>query len=128
MFLRSEKGYDKTDGRCHICHRKVFWSKYGFVNLRGAWEVDHSNPRANGGSDRLSNLFPACISCNRSKGSKSTRTQRAKHGFTKAPESKKTKEERRERQSIWILVFVILVFLCFNCLNNINKNKKQVLE
>ncbi len=69
--------YDKTDGRCHICREKLSWSNYGEPGNSGAWEVDHSNPRVNCGTDRLTNLYAACIPCNRSKGSKSTRSQRA---------------------------------------------------
>jgi hypothetical protein len=66
----------------------VVWANYGRLDLRGAWEVEHSIPRAKGGSDRLTNLYPACIGCNRAKGSKSTRSARAKHGKVRAPLSR----------------------------------------
>lgn len=49
---------DKTSSRCHICWKKVAWKNYGIVGARMAWEVDHSNPRARGGSDRTSNKQP----------------------------------------------------------------------
>jgi len=70
--------YDKNDGYCHICGKKLAFTNYGIVGARGAWEVDHSVPRSRGGSNLMRNLLPACISCNRSKGDSSTRTARAR--------------------------------------------------
>ena len=60
--------YDKTDGRCHYCGKKICWKNYGAPGERGAWEVDHSNPRTLGGTDRMSNLWAACVERNRDKG------------------------------------------------------------
>jgi 5-methylcytosine-specific restriction endonuclease McrA len=77
--------YDRTCGRCHICTKKLAFKNYGAFGELGAWEVEHSNPRANGGTHRQNNLYAACISCNRSKGKSSTRSARARHGRTKAP-------------------------------------------
>lgn len=59
--------YDKTNGYCYYCGKKPSWKNYGVVGERGAWEVDHSNPKAQGGTDYFRNLVPSCISCNRSK-------------------------------------------------------------
>lgn len=84
--------FRKTDGRCHICWKRLSLSSYG--RPRG-WEVEHSNPRCNGGTDRLSNLFPAHTTCNREKGTKTTRTARSWNGRTKAPISRARKEEIR---------------------------------
>ncbi len=85
--------YDRTTGYCHICHKRLAFKNYGSAGARGAWEVEHSKPRAKGGSNYLKNLYPACISCNRSKGKKSNQSVRAKHGFRRAPLSK----ERRKK-------------------------------
>ena len=68
--------YDKTDGYCNICDGKLAWRNYGYFGARGGWEVDHSNPTSRGGTDYLRNLFPAHISCNRSKGDLTTREAR----------------------------------------------------
>jgi hypothetical protein len=87
--------FERTDGRCHICGRKLCFSNYGQFWRRGDWEVEHSKPRCNGGSDRLCNLYAAHISCNREKGAMATRTVRAWNGRTKAPLSKQRKEEVR---------------------------------
>jgi hypothetical protein len=54
---------------------------------RGAWEIEHSIPRACGGSDRMNNLYAACISCNRAKGARTTRSMRLRRGLTRAPMS-----------------------------------------
>ena len=60
--------YDKTDGYCRYCGKKIAWKNYGQRDERGAWEVDHSVPKALGGTDYFHNLWPACIECNRMKG------------------------------------------------------------
>jgi 5-methylcytosine-specific restriction endonuclease McrA len=77
--------YDRTSGYCHICHKKLAFKNYGLCGKRGAWEIEHSNPKANGGTNRLNNLYAACIPCNRSKGANTTRSARARHGKTCAP-------------------------------------------
>lgn len=38
-------------------------------------EIDHSRPKARGGSDHMNNLMPSCQSCNREKGSRLTTGQ-----------------------------------------------------
>jgi 5-methylcytosine-specific restriction endonuclease McrA len=85
--------FDRTDGHCHLCGRKMYFSNYAQYGQRGAWEVEHSNARCNGGSDRLCNLYAAHISCNREKGAVTTRTARAWNGRTKAPPSREKKEQ-----------------------------------
>ena len=85
--------YDRTRGYCHLCNKKLAFKNYGKSGGKAAWEIDHSNPKANGGSDRLNNLYAACISCNRSKQHSSTRTARAQNGRTRAPLS----AEKRKR-------------------------------
>lgn len=62
--------YDRTDGYCRYCEKKLSRINYASPGYRGAWEVDHSVPLALGGSDYLSNLWPACIECNRDKGTR----------------------------------------------------------
>lgn len=87
--------YDRTSERCHICHKKLAFRNYGVVGARGAWEVEHSNPQAKGGTHRKNNLYPACIPCNRSKGAKSTKSARAKNGKRKAPLSKQKRADAK---------------------------------
>ena len=60
----------------------------------------HGNPKGGGVTDYLRNLYPACITCNREKGTTSTKTARAWHGRRKAPLSKEKKEKNRTRNTI----------------------------
>jgi len=48
--------YDRTAGRCHVCSKTLAFRNYGKMAERAAWEVDHSNPRISGGTDRSNNL------------------------------------------------------------------------
>lgn len=76
--------YDKTGGYCEYCDKKLAFKNYGMLGERGAWEVDHSNPRCRGGTDYLRNLFPACIDCNRNKGIRTGRSMRTSmSGYTR---------------------------------------------
>ena len=59
----------------------------------GAWEVEHSRPRCEYGSEGLCNLYAAHISCNRSKQARSTRSARAQYGRTRAPLSVKRRAQ-----------------------------------
>jgi len=77
--------FDRTSGHCHLCHRKLSFCNYALIGERGAWEVEHSNPRARGGTNRLNNLYAAHIRCNRSKGARSTRSIRRQNGYARAP-------------------------------------------
>lgn len=90
--------FDKTDGRCHLCHKKLVFKNYGTVGANGAWEREHSKARANGGTDHPNNLYPACIPCNRSKRDSSTVSVRTRNGVKGAPRSRKQRE-RSQRQT-----------------------------
>ncbi len=92
--------FERTDGCCHLCSSRIAFSNYGRLGARGAWEVDHSNPRANGGTDRLNNLYAACISCNRSKGTRATRVVRGWRGYRAAPFSTTKRESLRLRNAL----------------------------
>ena len=92
--------YDKTTGYCHICHKKLSFKNYGTVGARAAWEVEHSKPRTKGGTDHLNNLYPACISCNRSKGKNTNWTARAKHGVKIAPLSPKRRKRAKKQNAL----------------------------
>lgn len=72
--------YQKTNGYCYHCGRKIAWINYAQLGARGAWEVDHSNPKSKGGTNYFRNLVPSCISCNRSKGNAHSGTYRRRIG------------------------------------------------
>jgi 5-methylcytosine-specific restriction endonuclease McrA len=88
--------YAKTDGYCHVCHKKLSFCNYGVYGTKGAWQIDHSKAKANGGSDHLNNLYAACIKCNSDKGVISARLARAQKGKRRAPYSKLRKQELRD--------------------------------
>lgn len=87
--------YDKTDGYCHICHRKLAFCNYGAFGEKGAWEVDHSQSLKRNGSSTFQNLFPAHITCNRSKQASSSKTARAKAGYGRSPYSLREKAQKK---------------------------------
>ena len=92
--------FDRTSGCCHICWKKLVRSNYSRFGLAGAWEVEHSIPRAEGGTDHGNNLFPAHITCNRAKGTLSSRTARRRHGRARAPLSRAQRERRKEENTV----------------------------
>jgi len=97
LDARTKAIYLKTAGHCHICGRRLSQSALG---KPGGWERDHSIPRACGGTDRLTNLYPACVACNRSKQAWSTRSARTRHGLTRAPLSREQTSSRRLENTV----------------------------
>ncbi len=96
---RLEQIFDRTSGYCHICGGKLSFCNYAAYGARGAWEVEHSKPKCEGGTNHLNNLYAAHISCNRSKRAMCTRTARAKYGRTKAPLSSKRRAEAKSKNA-----------------------------
>ncbi len=97
---RLRRIYDRTNGRCHICRKKLSLANYAQPNERGAWEIEHSRARALGGSDHLNNLYPACINCNRDKGTLTSRTVRSYFGHQRAPLSKEGRAKARQSRAV----------------------------
>jgi len=75
--------YDKTGGYCHLCGKKLAFTNHGAIGSKGCWEVDHSLPRARGGTDHFNNLYPACSSCNREKSTQPTGKIRRINGISR---------------------------------------------
>ena len=59
--------FDRTSGHCWFCKHPLKWSHYGDRSFAMGWEVDHRVAVANGGTDDISNLIPACWTCNNAK-------------------------------------------------------------
>ena len=57
--------FSKTNGHCFYCGKKLQLRKR---NAKDYMTKDHLNPKANGGSNYISNLVPSCKSCNTLKG------------------------------------------------------------
>ena len=85
--------FAKTDGVCHLCWKQMAFSNYGAHGDRGAWEIDHSTPRSQGGTDHLNNLYAAHTVCNRNKQARSNASVRREYGRTRAPMSAAAIEE-----------------------------------
>jgi 5-methylcytosine-specific restriction endonuclease McrA len=62
--------FNKFKGKCRYCEKQLSFNNYGLNNHRGAWQVDHSRSKANGGTDHMNNLFAACVDCNQDKGAR----------------------------------------------------------
>jgi len=92
--------YDKTDGYCHLCHRKLSFKNYGKRNTKGAWHIEHSVPQAKGGTNHLNNLYAACIPCNEDKNTRHTRSVRKANGVSHAPHSRAKKEQIKNNNMI----------------------------
>lgn len=88
--------FERANGRCHLCGKKLAFSNYGAHGRRGAWEVDHSRPIADGGTDHLNNLYPAHTSCNRSKQAQSSTAVRKINDRTRPPLSSAALEREKE--------------------------------
>lgn len=87
MYTRSQlrKIYDKTNGYCHLCGKRLSFKNYDRHGSRAPWNVDHSKTQAMGGTDHMNNLYPACISCNSSKGTKTNRSVRRSNSVFEIP-------------------------------------------
>ena len=77
--------FDRTRGKCHVCHVRLSYRNYGRRGTRGGWHVDHSVPLAKGGTNHRNNLYAACISCNCDKSTITSRAARARNGTKRAP-------------------------------------------
>jgi 5-methylcytosine-specific restriction endonuclease McrA len=92
--------FERANGCCHLCGKKLALSNYGAHGRRGAWEVDHSRPLADGGTDHLNNLYPAHTSCNRSKQAQSSTAVRKTNGRTRPPLSSAALEREKETNAL----------------------------
>lgn len=73
---REKRVFAKTERECWYCGRLLVFANHGCPGSLGAWEVDHATPVSRGGSDRIWNLWPACVDCNREKGDKTAEEYR----------------------------------------------------
>jgi hypothetical protein len=98
--VKRMKAFERTSGHCHICGEPMAFRNYAAVGRRGAWEIEHSKPRARGGTDHGNNLYAAHIPCNRAKQARSTKSARAAWGRTAAPLSDARREKIRDKNTL----------------------------
>jgi 5-methylcytosine-specific restriction endonuclease McrA len=77
--------FDRTRGKCHVCHGSLVFGNYGRRGRRGAWHVEHSVAIAKGGTHHGNNLYAAHITCNGDKSTVTSRTARRWNGKRRAP-------------------------------------------
>jgi 5-methylcytosine-specific restriction endonuclease McrA len=92
--------FDRTRGKCHICHKQLSFANYGASGARGAWHVEHSVALANGGTNHGNNLYAACIWCNIEKCTANSRTARSWAGKQRAPLSMEKAKEARTQSAL----------------------------
>ena len=93
--------FNRTDGQCHLCGKELTYRNYGKPGTRRCWEIEHSKPRALGGTDHGNNRKPACIGCNRKKGVLDARSIRRANGLKRSPISR-NRREQISRKRRWI--------------------------
>lgn len=98
--IRLRKIYDRTNGYCHLCHKKLAFTNHGKYGAQGAWQIEHSIPKANGGTDHLNNLYAACISCNIKKGVSPSKNVRRSNGVSRAPYNKNKSQKIRNTNTL----------------------------
>ncbi len=79
--------FAKSNALCHLCWKPIAFSNYGNHGARGAWEIDHSVPKSQGGTDHLNNLYAAHTICNRAKQARSSASVRRENGHSRPPMS-----------------------------------------
>lgn len=88
--------FEKSNRLCHLCWEPIAYANYGNHGARGAWEIDHSNPKAKGGTDHLNNLYAAHTVCNRAKQARSSASVRRENGHSRSPMSAEAMQELKE--------------------------------
>lgn len=59
------KAFERENGCCQLCGKKLVFKNRGNSGGRGAWEAHHKKPVSEGGSDLLRNCMILCIECHR---------------------------------------------------------------
>ncbi len=109
--------YDKTGGYCRYCGKKIARINWGNLYGKGAWEVDHSIPLARGGTDHRNNLFPACVTCNREKGTMTGAE------FLRLFENAPTRQTPWWEELAGVVISAVAIGLVLNALSNSSRSR-----
>lgn len=63
------KGKNPNTHRKDVLGNEIYWASYGKNSPKG-WEIDHKNPKDNGGSESIKNKQPLQTKANRKKSNK----------------------------------------------------------
>jgi len=58
-----KNAFDKVNGYCQICGKKLIFNSRGNAEARGAWEARHIKPVSEGGKDEVRNCMVLCMEC-----------------------------------------------------------------
>lgn len=59
--------FNRTEGHCGNCGKKLVYHNYEIVHPDGAWVIDLVDTSSQGRIEDIQNAFPICIVCNRKK-------------------------------------------------------------
>ena len=96
---QKRRAYQRTQGLCHLCHHPVRYSAFGTRQTDG-WQMDHSRPQNDDGSDHGNNLYPAHWDCNAAKRDRNNRYVRSRYGVKRAPLSARAEGKARTSQAV----------------------------
>lgn len=92
--------FNRTRGKCHVCHKRLCFGNYGQRGARGSWHVDHSIPVRSQGTNHGNNLCAACIACNIEKAIVTSRTARGWNGRRRAPLSAERYRDQKAKNTV----------------------------
>lgn len=95
-----ERAFKHSQGKCNQCGWPLVFAAYGRTGHRDEWHIEHSRPRARGGTDHGNNLYGAHAECNIKKGAGSNSKVRREYGLTRAPLSENEESKRRRNQAV----------------------------
>jgi 5-methylcytosine-specific restriction endonuclease McrA len=58
-----KNAFDRVNGYCQTCGKKLVFNSRGNTGARGAWEARHIKPVSEGGKDEVRNCAIFCMEC-----------------------------------------------------------------
>jgi len=58
-----KNAFDRVNGYCQVCGKKLVYANRGSVEGRGGWEARHIKPVIEGGKDEVRNCMVVCMGC-----------------------------------------------------------------
>ncbi len=55
--------FEKVNGYCQICGKKLIYANRGNALGRGGWDAKHIKPVSEGGKDEVRNCMILCMDC-----------------------------------------------------------------
>jgi len=58
-----KNAFDKVNGYCQACGKKLIYANRGNAVGRGGWDAKHIKPVSEGGKDEVRNCMILCMDC-----------------------------------------------------------------